>query len=103
MDTEYELKIMSVRNWQCSNCMEKVPVLRPFFNIPPRIGTWSICKAQSILPIAHMKYCGQALSIHLRYTNTKSSHVTSGGHRVNTHYKPRLHGPRVKTYISLHS
>ena len=31
MDTESELKITSVRNWQCSNCMEKVPVLRPFF------------------------------------------------------------------------
>ena len=30
MDTESKLKITSVRNWQCSNCMEMVPVWRPF-------------------------------------------------------------------------
>ena len=50
-----------------------------------------------------MKYCGQALSIHLQYTNTMGSHVTSGGHRVNTHYKSRLHGPRVKTTPSAYT
>ena len=66
MDTESKLKITSVRNF----CVEKVPVLRPFFYIPPRIGTWSICKAQSLLLSYEISWSGTIL--YLQYTCSTS-------------------------------
>jgi len=48
MDTKSELKITSVRNWQCS--------------------TWSICKAQSILLNVTHEISWSGTILYLQYT-----------------------------------
>ena len=73
MDTESE-------NNECeklasSNCMENEALLLTFFQ---GLELGAFAKHNQY---CFMKYCGQALSIHLQYTNTMGSHVTS----VNTH------------------